>query len=326
MKKAVFFISLFFLLIENVQAIESKLICDKTLIENSNVLLGEKIYDFIRVIVPSIIIIILLKKIIKNFKFEKRLKSPKKIVILVFEIFLGIILSLTIAFGKKIIILLDEKFDNKYFACINCLITGGKNYDAFVYSENYQPGYEYSMQKLDSSNRQYTKTLYVGDSRTLGMCNDDGCENNEYIANVSLDYYEFALNTISEIDKVLELNQNNNYNIVLGIGINSVFKDGANQEMLFSKYEELAKGKWKNHHLVILSLNPVLDGRNNAYMSGVNIFNKNMKEDIKNSNLKNITYCDTSNGVGYFLTSDGLHYYDTTNVKIYNYIESNCLK
>jgi hypothetical protein len=53
-----------------------------------------------------------------------------------------------------------------------------------------------------------------------------------------------------------------------------------------------------------------------------------MKQKINSSGLSNISYCDTLNGIGAnkFITTDGLHYEEVTYKKIYDYIESNCLK
>lgn len=94
----------------------------------------------------------------------------------------------------------------------------------------------------------------------------------------------------------------------------------------YNKIFELAKGSWKSDNIIYVSVNPVVDGKSNAYNSGVNEFNSTMKTKISNSNLQNLKYCDTNSKLNITLSNapDGLHYNKSVYQSIYNTIINEC--
>lgn len=180
-----------------------------------------------------------------------------------------------------------------------------------------------------STSSETRKTLWVGDSRVVGICQAEkmcstgnSCDNDQCIAKVGEDYAWFN-NTAS--GKMEKLFSNKKYTVYINIGVNGVGKEGTNVNKFKTKYIDLAK-KYPNQKFVIISVNPVTDGKSNAYNSGVNNFNDAMKKAISEAKLGNLTYCDTANGMKdeLVLNNDGLHFSSSVNKKIYNYVIANC--
>ena len=245
----------------------------------------------------------------------------------------------------KLVINIADSSTSNYANCLNCLINSNSGCHTstsspFPEEPDYtrpssgdssggsSGGSSGNSSGGDSNENNYEKTMYVGDSRTVGMCASAGVNCEDSVAKESQGYSWFANTAVPQIDNKIKKANGKNYNIVILMGVNGVGKTGNEASKYFTKYKELATGKWKDHNLVIVSVNPVVDGKSYAYTSGVNQFNSTMKQKINSSGLSNISYCDTLNGIGAnkFITTDGLHYEEVTYKKIYNYIESNCLK
>ncbi len=178
-----------------------------------------------------------------------------------------------------------------------------------------------------------TKTIYVGDSRTVQMCayltgdwtncqyNNGGVytyNSNEYfIAQGSMGYDWFNKTAAPAVTKILKSDPNTTYNIVSYMGVN-----GLGADKYDSKYKELAKGDWNGHNIVLVSINPVDEFKEsqNGYStknSSIESFNSKIKSTA--SSLSNASYCDIYNAIkNNFGTTDGLHYDSATSKDIYN--------
>lgn len=182
-----------------------------------------------------------------------------------------------------------------------------------------------------------TKTIYVGDSRTVGMCATlsgdwTNCQfskggtykynDKEYfIAQGSMGYDWFVSTAIPAVNKILNNDTKTTYNIVSYMGVN-----GLGADKYVSKYKELANGDWKGHNLILVSINPVDEAKEAQYgystkNTSIQSFNTKIKDVA--SGLTNAYYCDTYNAIiGGFETSDGLHYTSNTYKDIYNETKS----
>lgn len=179
-----------------------------------------------------------------------------------------------------------------------------------------------------------TANLFVGDSRTVSLCSNkslcttssDGttCYSDECIAKVGAGLSWYNNTAIDKVNDVI--NDGNKYNIIINMGVNDVGRDGSSvAQSYYDKFSSYANSTWKNHNIIIVSVNPVTDGKSNAYTSGVTSFNQKMSSLIASSNLSNLSYCDTYNNLNITPSSDGLHYSASTSNSIYNYIINNCI-
>lgn len=176
-------------------------------------------------------------------------------------------------------------------------------------------------------------TIFIGDSRTVGMCKakslcnsktENGkeiCDSEQCIAEVGAGYTWYANTAISKVNDILNNNPNKKYNIVVNMGVNDAGKTGGNASEYAKLFNNLASGSWKNQNIIILSVNPVIDGKSNTYTSGVEKFNEIIKDNL----LSSIKYCDSYHNVNITPSSDGLHYSNETSIMIYNYITNSCI-
>lgn len=263
---------------------------------------------------------------------EKIKKNQKKFIS---RLLAGALVFFVLVIIRLVINIADSSTSN-YANCLNCLINNNDGCNASTDSPfSSDPTFSKPSDDDssdddvdDSDSKTYEKVIYVGDSRTVGMCDTANVDCEESVAKESQGYSWFVNTAISQTDSKLNNSSGKNYNIVILMGVNGVGKNGSEASKYFNKYKELATGKWKKHNLVIVSVNPVVDGKSTAYMSGVNAFNSTMKQSINTASISNLSYCDTLNGIGKsnFVTTDGLHYNASTYKKIYDYIEKNCLK
>ena len=201
----------------------------------------------------------------------------------------------------------------------------------FVASSNSSSNKSNNSNSSSSKNKTSKKanTVFVGDSRTVLMCDSYKlCENNEYIAKVSMGYDWFVSTAIPQVNSKIKSKE---YNIVILMGVNGVGKTSSegksHAEKYFNKISSLAKNDWKKQRIIYVSINPVVDGKSYSYMAAVNSFNSTMKSKISSSKLSNMSYCDTISKVkmSEIDSGDGLHYNKTGNSKIYNIIKNNCI-
>lgn len=178
-----------------------------------------------------------------------------------------------------------------------------------------------------------TKTIYVGDSRTVGMCaaitgdwtkcqfNNIGTfkysDSEYFIAQGSMGYDWFVSKAVPAVNSVLKSNPSTTFNIVSYMGVN-----GLGADKYVTKYKELANGDWKGHNIILVSINPVDEEKEKQYgystkNSSIEAFNSKIKTAA--GEISNAYYCDTYNAVKNKLeTSDGLHYTSKTYKDIYN--------
>lgn len=163
-------------------------------------------------------------------------------------------------------------------------------------------------------------------SQSLCTTSSDGstCYSDNCIAQKNAGQSWFNNTAINRINNVV--NNNKTYNIIKNMGVNDVGSNGTSvAESYYNTIANYAKGDWKNHNIIIVSVNPVTDGKSNAYTSGVESFNEKMNLLIASSNLSNLSYCDTYNNLNIVPSSDGLHYNISTTNNIYNYIINSCI-
>lgn len=184
-----------------------------------------------------------------------------------------------------------------------------------------------------SSFKSASKNIIIGDSRTVGMCatytgNWQRCQysvggaytygNDIYIAEGSKGYSWFNSTAIAAVNSILNSNPNTTYNIYSLMGVNFLLSD---INSYIPKYNSLASGSWKNHNIILVSVNPVDENKERQYgystkNSDIVTFNTKLKNGISASNIK---YCDTySTVLASLSTSDGLHYNSSSYKTVYN--------
>lgn len=196
-------------------------------------------------------------------------------------------------------------------------------------------------QPSTQTNNNYT--IYVGDSRTVGMCsaNDIG-NNSECIAEVGKGYGWLKTTAVPKI--YTSLNKHNNANVVINLGVNDLGTTDTNtingHASNYAKiYNELAS-KYPKSKVIIVSVGVVSDSDFEKQKEAVNkgllyttisnqsveVFNKAIKSNISGSNRSNISYCDINTALKskYKTAGDGLHYTNDTYKSIYTEIKK-CL-
>ena len=180
-----------------------------------------------------------------------------------------------------------------------------------------------------------SNTIYVGDSRTVGMCEMYNlCGKNKYIAKTSMGYDWFVSTAINQINNEIKSKE---YNIVILMGVNGVgiteSSGSSSAKPYYDKVISLAKNEWKKQYIIFVSVNPV-NGSNakkagmSAEQVAVNSFNKAMKKAITSANLSNLKYCDTNSKLkmSEIDSGDGVHYNEKGYNQIYSIINNDCLK
>ncbi len=187
-----------------------------------------------------------------------------------------------------------------------------------------------------------TKTIYVGDSRTVGFCGQatvslyvGSCRGELAVARGAMGYAWFKSTAISSVNGLLNRDPNTRYNIVILMGANDVGSDVNFGRSSAQKYASLvvsqAQSEWKNHYVVFASVTPIRGvnsgGRWPVSKASIDTFNTQMEQSLRNARVKNLKYCDISTGLG--LTNsdfgDAVHYRTSGYNKIENAIKSKCL-
>ena len=172
-------------------------------------------------------------------------------------------------------------------------------------------------------------TIFVGDSRTVGMCsylkkelkNTEKC-----VAEVGKSLSWFESNAISKVNNIIKADNNIVHNIVIDLGVNGLNPDKATNYA--NTYNRLKQGDWKNQNIIIVSVTPV----NEKTYKKPN-FNEKIKQfnyNLKNKLNSNIVYCDIYDEVLNLIKNernirtDGLHYTKSGSTSIY-YLKKNCI-
>lgn len=166
-------------------------------------------------------------------------------------------------------------------------------------------------------------TLYVGDSRTVGMCKVVTLSSNEECkAEESQGHTWLTGVAVHKIKSVLS--DHPDANIVINLGTNDV----GNVSSYASYYKQLSTDN-PNAKIIAISLTPVDDNKAkaNGYSirnADINSFNKSLQDKLSGSNVK---YCDVNSkltGSLYSNRGDGVHHNGDTYRKIYELIKE-CL-
>lgn len=178
-------------------------------------------------------------------------------------------------------------------------------------------GYNTENAKNDTSsqnNQQITKTVFVGDSRTVGMelsVTDDSSDVWSSKGSMGLSWMKST--GIPNIESEIKSGSA----VVILMGVNDLYKI---DQYISYLNENSSKWKEKGAQVYFVSVNPTEASYSNLN-DDIDSFNQKMRSNL----TSNIKYMDCnsylkSNG---FSTTDGLHYTTDTYNKIYTYIKSN---
>ena len=189
-----------------------------------------------------------------------------------------------------------------------------------------------------SNTTKGTKTILVGDSRTVGMCgyttnafyNGNTCRDYITVSQIGKGAPWFKSTAVSAVNDILKKDTSNKYNIVLLLGTNdsgSKSGDETNSVNTYtSELKNLADGAWKNHNIIFVSVPPIGQTSLNVTQSQINTFNNKMKTNISGMNKGNVSYCDITSGLDLSgKMGDGVHYSTEGYDLVYNQIKSKCL-
>lgn len=216
--------------------------------------------------------------------------------------------------------------------------TSTNNSNTTVSGNNNSSNTTVSGNNSTSNTTRSTKTVLVGDSRTVGMCgyttnnfyNGNTCRDYITVSQVSKGASWFKSTAESAVNKILTQDTNNKYNIVLLLGTNDAgSKAGAETASVntyTSELKRLADGEWKNHNIIFVSVPPIGQTSLDITQAQINTFNSKMKNNIASMNKKNVSYCDITGGLNLSgKMGDGVHYSKEGYDLVYNQIKSKCL-
>lgn len=192
--------------------------------------------------------------------------------------------------------------------------------DEFIqmFRDGYVDGYtgEYDAVKMGVDSGIY----FVGDSRTVGLCNANSlcsnssvCKTNTCLAETSKGYSWFS-------EQIGTIKNNSNDTVVINMGINDIVGNAIATTVAnnyFGLYSELASSN-PDKTFYIMSVNPI-DNYPTVSETNITTFNNTMKSLINDGGLSNLKYLDTYNNVT-FTTLDGLHYDNETYHNLYQYV------
>ncbi len=176
----------------------------------------------------------------------------------------------------------------------------------------------------DTNSSETKKVLYVGDSRTVGMCNamkitsDCIAEEGKGLSWVKTKNADIKRKTSSS-------QTTDPYNvIVFSLGVNdcNASKAALNYADYYNQYADYNK----NVKIIVTSINPVIDSKakaKNYSVTNNHVISFNVA--LKSKLNSNVQYCDTYSQIdGKINTSDGVHYDDATYKLVYETIQK-CL-
>lgn len=152
--------------------------------------------------------------------------------------------------------------------------------------------------------------IWFGDSRTVGMRSAVGDNGDIWIAQDGKGYDWFNGDGLTQVNLAKQAGDT----IVINFGVN----DPNNVKQYIKRINELASTDWKNNKVVVMSVNPVEDGRSSKTTDKqVDEFNKAMKAGLNGSNIQFVDTNSTMKKNG-FNTKDGLHYTVDTYKKLHD--------
>ena len=165
--------------------------------------------------------------------------------------------------------------------------------------------------KDPSSARQSTRTVFIGDSRTVGMqMYVDSLENEFWSAKNSMGYSWMVNSGVPAVDGLI----GRNTDVVILMGVNDLGNVASYVDYM---NEKAAEWKERGARTFFVSVTPVIDSKSpNAKNSRIESFNAYAQE-----NLKNVIYIDAYNRIRYsFGSPDGIHFDGATYQEIYRII------
>ena len=185
-------------------------------------------------------------------------------------------------------------------------------------------------------------TIFVGDSRTVGICqynnttlNVGKCRDYLTVSQGGMGYNWFKSTAISKVDTLLSQNSNKTFNIVILLGVNDIsnttyWADAAVKEYM-TQIKSKASGTWKNHNIIFTSVTPLgaesTGGDWPVTQTNIDYFNSQMKSQINASGLSNVSYCDINTGLDLTgkIAGDNIHYTSDGYTAVYNQVVNKCL-
>lgn len=185
------------------------------------------------------------------------------------------------------------------------------------------------------NNLKNSKVIIVGDSRMEFIEDDKEIItpfNFEFVAKSGMTITWFKNTALPRVKKILKDNEFNYY-IVVNMGVNDLnsnYKGKEIAEDYFELYSKLAND-YPNIKMYIMSVNPIYEDKLNEWertnkrtVEKIKMFNDTIQDELKESDLENLHYCDAYNTID-FNSDDGLHYTQDTNREIINYIANKCI-
>lgn len=254
----------------------------------------------------------------------------------------------------------NDSDKNSAVDCINCMLynegcapstsdndaykaTGSpSNSSSSTQSTSNSSSSQTSNNNSSNSSSKGTKTIFVGDSRTVGICqynnstlNVGKCRDYLTVSQLGKGYTWFEQTAISNVNTLLNQNSGTKFNIVILLGVNDVSNTTTAAENAASKYIEKIKkqanGDWKNHNIIFTSVTKLgatsTGGSWPITQASIDHFNSQMKSKINSLGLSNVSYCDINSGLDLSgkIASDNIHYTSDGYTAVYNQVVKKCL-
>lgn len=288
--------------------------------------------DFVKFVVPVGLIIMGMMDFAKSVMANDENAQKKNVNLFIKRIIYAVALFLVPTIVKfSIEILGDLASDINFTDCIqNANIEKIKELEEQAASEEENTSNNNSGNISNNGTNSYDYIIYVGDSRTVGMCDSVDLNDNEdcSIAEGSKGYTWLNSDEIKNKIKSA-INKHPNSYLVISMGTNS--KLTANEAKQYAElYNDFAK-EYSNSKVVAVSV-PQIDFKlaqtkgmfnSGTYTSDdVRNFNSNLKSNLSSD----VMYCDIYSKLNNYSykSYDGVHFYPETYKFIYSEI-NNCL-
>jgi len=171
-------------------------------------------------------------------------------------------------------------------------------------------------------------TIFVGDSRTKGMCDylkSEMSSEESCVAEIGKSLSWFKSTAILKVDSIINSHSDKTYNIVIDLGVNGLTSSGGKNYA--DTYNELKQGKWSKHNIIVTSVTPT----SNSYKQNFNEIIKSFNNNLKSNLNSNIYYCDIFPSVLNVIQNskniepDGLHYTKSGSREVYK-LKKNCFQ
>ncbi len=291
------------------------------------------IMPIIQIALPIILIILSIIDLAKASTAGKEddVKAAQKLLIK--RIIYGLVIFFVVAIVKIVMGLIgqnDETNEKNWLNCYNHVdecdysyTNPGNSGDDYGNDEQQPESPEEKpdskSEKDNSSAAPTTGVIYIGDSRTNGMCGTCGLCNGPYIAEQNMGAEWLNNTAIPQLET--RLSSNSNINVVIMLGVNDLYAVST----YISTYNTLAQ-KHTSTKFIIVSVTQVDKSKyhGSATNNAIADFNTKLKSGLSGSNIK---YCDVHSAISSTITpntADGLHYTCTGYGLVYNAIK-NCL-